>query len=315
MNGLIEGYIGTEGSGKTTLMTYYSIRAAKKGIKIFAFPGYDLKDKHGNIVSERLTPQDFLDHFEAFNNCLVDIDEITNFGIDAYAFNGTLPRMFGYAAAMRRKLSLSILYTVQNFSYIPPRIRFFTHTLMFCRDMYFGRQFSKDPLPRGEQILCRRMDMKGFYTGKEGWLSLPKIFFSKGVWKNFETQAIVDPRWGLKKYQFEKETISVGGQSNPQGFQLPPGIESREDFLKQNLSDLTLPEYRLSNQERDQLISDWVQQVRDMGICQLSSDLVMSKIKALGIPDDNRTIGRILRQNGAVYLKKGTDYVYQFDGS
>jgi hypothetical protein len=302
MNGLIEGYVGTEGSGKTTMMSYFLGRAAKTRIKIFAFPGYCLKDEKGDkIISETITPKEFIENFRIMRNVAVGIDEITNFGVDAYSFNGIFARIFGYAAAMRRKLSLSLLYTVQNFSYIPPRIRFFSHTLMFCKDMYFGSQYTDKPLPRGEQLLVRRMDLKGFYTGKEQTLSNAKIFHSRGMWRRFETESIVDIEWGLLKYQFQKNKVMLGQDTaNPTNGANPFTAEEAGELIRQNLANVNQM-CELSREESEEMVGQWVNQARDNNISQLSVKIVKDRLAALGLKLSDSQRGHFLKENGVKY--------------
>lgn len=313
MNGVIEGYVGTEGGGKTLLMTYFLYRCYKKGIKIYAFPGYELLDKDGKAVSETITPMEFLKNFQDMRNIALAIDEITNYGIDSYSYNGILSRIFGYGAAMRRKLGLIILYTVQSFTMIPPRIRFFTHTLMFCKDLYFGRQYSENPIPRGQSILTRRMDMKGFYTGKERWLGRAQVLNRcNTLWNRYNTEAIVDPRWGLKKYTREDILGEWGGSPLPQGFQLPEGVSNPQEFVKQNLEGLNPV---ISYKEKEELISMWVEQAVMNGITELPADTVKERIRLLGVDIHPAHLGRMLTKFGVKYRQTRAGYFYNFESA
>ncbi len=314
MNGVIEGYVGPEGSGKTMVMTFHLLRCADYGLKVLTFPGYVVKRRTGSIyrqVSEEIKPMDFLRNFQSMQGIALGITEITNYGIDAYAFNGILPRIFGYAAAMRRKLGLVILYDVQNFGMIPPRIRFYTHTLMFCRDLYHGHQYDENPFERGTNILTRRMDMKGFYTGKEGWLGRPRVLnHADSLWDCYDTTQKVDLKWGLMKYK--KEDIMSDDSATPDGLEISQINGDTKAFIKNNLQGLPPGAYRLSTQERDELIGMFVDQIREESISELPSEIVKEKISMLGIDMAPERLGRVLKGFGVRYKYSPSGSVYQF---
>lgn len=310
MNGVIEAYVGPEGSGKTLLLTTYAARCKIAGMEMMAFPGYALLDKHGATVTKEITPLDFLIHFQEMQNVCLCITEITNYGIDAYNFNGIIPRIFGNAAAMRRKLGLVILYDVQNFSMIPPRIRFFTHTICFCRDMFFGHQYTDTPIERGKNIQFRRMDMKGFYTGREGWLGRTTFLNNaESVWPLYKTTGMVDAKWMLKSYKKSDLLPMFDDTATPQGFELPEGMD-REQFIKQNLQGVN---YRLSDQDTETLIVDWINEVKNQGLAELPVQEVMERLKLLGIKAPINKIGHIIKTNGVRIKRNPNCSFYVFD--
>lgn len=311
MNGVIEGYIGPEGAGKTLVMSYFATRCAAAGMRMLAFPGYQLKDRKGRVVTEEITPLNFLKQFQDMINVCLVITEITNYGIDAYNFNGIIPRIFSNAAAMRRKLGLVILYDVQNFSMIPPRIRFLTHTLMFCKDSYWGKQYSENPIPRGVSIQTRRMDCKGFYTGREGWLGRTQYLnHCDDMWGRFESTAIVDVQWALKRYKREDLMVqgAVPETANPID---GPEMEFMQANLKQSVSGLS-SNRSLSNEEAAVLIANWVREVREQNIYELPCNIVRDRLSTLGVKLSNKSLGIHLRACGVTYYQDRMDNYYRF---
>ncbi len=292
MNGIIEGYVGTEGSGKSLVMTYFGTKMVKAGMKVYAFPGYELKDKLGNTISEVIKPEDWVDLPDWLNNVAILIDEIQNwFPIEN--FSSVMVRLFKFMAAQRRKRNLVILYTVQNWGWIPPAIRQLTHTLVFCRDMYFGHQYDAEPIPRGQTIMTRRMDVKGFYTGKEGWLGRTQFLnHADRIWPFYNSFAVVDLMESFVKVNIKRREIDVGD--------VPTPIDGSEgDFLRNNLKEL--PHYNLGNKQG--LVNQFVTEIRMGEDKLLPVKVIQERLRSLGIHEGRNKLGEYLKNCGVKWQR------------
>jgi hypothetical protein len=215
---------------------------------------------------------------------------------------------------MRRKLGIIILYTTQNFGMIPPRIRFYTHTLVFCRDLYYGHQYTDEPRERGIDILTRRMDLKGFYTGREGTVGRAQVLnHANSVWKNYNTKGLIDVKWGLIKYS-KQDLLNYmnanGGSASPGGLNIEG---NKKEFIGENIQGVS--DYQLSKEEKDSLIGMWVEQIRQTNLSEIPSSIVKERIAALGITIGDKELGSILKRNGVGYraLRDENYYVFTID--
>lgn len=188
---MIIGITGPEGSGKTCLMTallrdHYS--QTKGNGKIFAFPGYQLFNTEGKIVSREMGMADWVNLPPNLQNAVIAVDEIQNFFNSAY-WGTMVNQLFSMVAAQRRKRNLVIIYTGQMMREVPNRVRDRTHYFIECFDLYHKYP---NQLERGTQIAFRTIDNLGFLTGIPYFRLPAKKFYSKPYWKFYDTHSVVD---------------------------------------------------------------------------------------------------------------------------
>lgn len=202
---MIWAFVGPEGSGKTLGMTYFSLIHKRDGGNIKTFPGYKIKYPHGNPISTDIDFRSLFSDLYSYKNTLIDADEIQNFA-DSYNHMSVFSRLVSYVCAQRRKANFGLIYTVQDWGWVHPRIRTLTHLITFCKDVHWSHWGKENHIPKGEMISMVTYDLKGIYTGEPWTLMSRKTLHAKEIWPWYDTYAAVDIFEGMKKYEIKKET-------------------------------------------------------------------------------------------------------------
>lgn len=219
---MIWGFIGPEGGGKTTAMTALALIHIAHGGSVQTFPGYKIHDPEGKDLTSDIDLHEWLSMPQYHQNTLFCADEIQNF-LDSKLHSSVFSRLVGRVAMQRRKLNMGILYTVQNWAWLHDRMRWLTHLLTSCYDLYWSPWGKEQGIKRGEMIRLTTFDCKGFYTGQP-WSPLSrKLLSAKEVWKYFESYACVDIYEGEKKFEV-KRMVDV--------IDLRPAKEEDEDMVE-----------------------------------------------------------------------------------
>lgn len=207
IDGII-GVVGPEGGGKSVLMTYFCLlQMAQKG-KLLTFPGYTVTDGRGHQLSEELNIEDWLTFAPELRNVLIAIDEIQNF-FNSLKHMSTLNYLFANLAAQRRHRNIGLIYTVQDWGWLDNRIRWLTHVLATCYDLYWSPWGKEQGLKRGELISVSLFDIKGFYTGKP-WQPGPQFMLkATEIWNCFDSYCDVDVFSGMTKIKYKKPEITL----------------------------------------------------------------------------------------------------------
>lgn len=205
---MIQGIIGPEGSGKTCLMTYFGLLHKARGGKVLTFPGYAITDGHGKQLSELLDIDQWVTMPPELRDALICIDEIQNF-FNSRRHMSVLNYLFANLTAQRRHRNIAIMYTVQDWGWLDDRIRWLTHVLITCYDLYWSSWGKDQGVKRGELISASLFDVKGFFTGRP-WTPGPQFLFrAKDIWPCYDSWADVDTWSGLTKIEFKKPKLTI----------------------------------------------------------------------------------------------------------
>ena len=200
---MIWGFLGPEGSGKTTAMSYYSLLHIAYGGKVETFPGYELTRPNGTKLSQELDTKNFFRNLYDYRNTVIAMDEMQNFA-DAQLSMTMFNRLLGYAAAQRRKANIGIFYTVQSWNWVYLRLRQLTHLVTLCYDMRWTPWGRENGLKRGEQLRLTTYDCKGFFTGKPWSLMGQQLLSGVPLRPYYNSFAVVDLFEGFRKYEVKK---------------------------------------------------------------------------------------------------------------
>lgn len=202
------GFIGPEGSGKTCGMTYFALKHIAAGGKVQTFPGYTVTDGRGKVLSKPLQIEDWITMDPDFRDRLICIDEIQNF-FNSMKHMSTINYLFTNLAAQRRHRNLGILYTLQDWGWLDNRVRWLTHVLANCWDLYWSPWGKEQGVKRGELISVTLYDVKGFHTGRPWTPAGPFTLKAKPIWDCFDSFADVDMFSGLSKIDIKKPKITI----------------------------------------------------------------------------------------------------------
>jgi hypothetical protein len=211
---MIEGITGPEGAGKTCLMTYFGLLHKARGGKLLTFPGFEITDGRGKVISEPLDIDQWITMPPELRDALICIDEVQNF-FNSRRHMSVLNYLFANLAAQRRHRNIGVMYTVQDWGWVDDRIRWLTHVLVVCSDLYWSPWGKEEKVKRGELISASFFDIKGFFTGKP-WSPGPQFLLrAKEIWNHYNSYADVDTWSGLTKVEFKKPkmVIDLRGQS------------------------------------------------------------------------------------------------------
>ena len=198
-------YGGVEGSGKTMMMTRDLWYHHRCGGKIYAFPGYELLNTKGNVVSKLLMPEQVINLMVSEEvGYAIAIDEITNF-MNKHHWQDQIVDLFTFGvAAQRRKKSMAILATGPIFEDAPKVLRNMFHEVVHLEDWHWKNR----AIPPGVQSRFYRQDMRGMLSGQIGKCTRPRLFNTKRYWKHANTFSPVDPRYQLRRVRvLRKETL------------------------------------------------------------------------------------------------------------
>lgn len=224
----IMGFVGPEGSGKSCLMTYFALKHALKGGRLLAFPGYAVTDGKGHELSKAIATEEWIALGPELKDVIICIDEIQNF-FNSTKFQATINQLFANFSAQRRHRNIGILYTLQDWGWLDPRVRWVTHVLGVCRDNYWSPWGKEEGIGRGERLSVIFYDVKGFYTGQPWTASLPFNLYAKPIWGCYDSYCDVDIWSGMSKVKIKKPVYDIDLTGGPaQKSENPPGPEAYE---------------------------------------------------------------------------------------
>jgi len=240
---VIQGITGPEGAGKTLLMAYFGLLHKARGGKLLAFPGFEVTNGHGKPISEPLDIDQWITMPPELRDVLICIDEIQNF-FNSRRHMSVLSYLFANLAAQRRHRNIGIIYTVQDWGWLDDRIRWLTHVLIVCSDLYWSPWGKEEGVKRGELISASFFDVKGFFTGKP-WTPGPQFLLkAKPLWPYYNSFADVDTWTGLTQVQFKKPKLTLdlrrpaeGEEGEPAPGEVGAGVSSSAND-RELLSDL-----------------------------------------------------------------------------
>lgn len=198
-------FSGPEGAGKTNFMTRECRVHHKAGGVIFSFPGYEVMDDKGKVISKLLLPEQWVNLPPELTDAVIAIDEVTNF-FNKHNWYNKMVDMMTALGQQRRKRSLCILMTGPIFEWLPSTLRDLVHEIVRCED----RHWKVKAIPKGEQVVFTREDHRGMLSGYPGRRTPPRIFKAKRYWKYYNTYAIVDFMHQFDKVRFYGHQINIG---------------------------------------------------------------------------------------------------------
>lgn len=212
MNGFIWAKTGVEGGGKTCEMTYWDLRHLNGGGIVQTFPGFYVH--RANLPEQRLSIDlnlmGYLQRPYEYQNALINADEIQNFA-DSAVSGTVFARLLSRILAQRRKMKQGMIYTTQNWQWAHNRVRWLTHLLSVCTDLFWTPWGKSEGLKRGEILQFATFDCKGFVTGEAWKLISVKRLLAKKVWPHYQTEAVIDIFAGETQYLMKKhrETLEL----------------------------------------------------------------------------------------------------------
>jgi len=195
---------GPEGGGKTALMTRYNRIHYLMGGECWAFPGYELLNNRGRVVSRLVMPEEIMGLLDDMQYVVLSIDEIQNF-LNHHHWADKLVEIMTEAAAQRRKRQFVILATGPEFEWVPKDLRQMFHEVIDCRD----RHWKNHAIPRGQQIEFYRVDRRGVLSGRIGARTPSKTFWAGNYFRYFKTLSLVDPSYRFRKVRIKKEEVLI----------------------------------------------------------------------------------------------------------
>jgi len=199
----ITGFVGPEGSGKTSLMTAFALRRHYKGIPIYTFPGYDLLNLQGEPISTRVETADWITLPSTGREIVICIDEIDVF-FNSMKFMTTINQLWSNIMKQRRHRDIEVLYTLQDWGDVDFRVRKASHYLAVCTDAKFSAWGRENGIGRGERIDWVMYDIKGFKTGRPWTPSRPRFLKAKPIWPCFDSYADISIWEGMSKVEIKR---------------------------------------------------------------------------------------------------------------
>lgn len=203
----IRFYGGVEGSGKTCMMTrdlYNHVNLA--GGRVLAFPGYELRNAKGKVLSETFMPQDMINFGETLKKkrAVIVFDEVTNW-INNHGWQNRFCDLVAAVAAQRRKLVVGVFMTGPIFERLPPIVQELVHEIVYCEDIHR----TKREIPRGEQCIYYKRDLRGLFSYPGRPFTIKRIFKTKPWWPYYDTEQIVEFTNQFMRLKFKNKEIWV----------------------------------------------------------------------------------------------------------
>ena len=223
---MIQGITGPEGGGKTLLMAYFGLLHKAYGGRLLTFPGFEVTDGKGKVISEQLDIDQWITMPPELRDALICIDEVQNF-FNSRRHMSVMNYLFANLAAQRRHRNIGIMYTVQDWGWLDDRLRWLTHVLITCKDLYWSPWGKEQGLKRGELISASFWDVKGFFTGTPWTPGPQRLLQAKNIWPHYNSWADVDIWSGLTKVELKRprtviDLTSQEGEEEPSA-PAPPG--------------------------------------------------------------------------------------------
>jgi hypothetical protein len=200
----VDSYIfsfnGWRGSGKTTSLTYFAMRANYLyNMRLISnYPiEYRLVRINGTskiIKSELLDLYKLLCFDADYKNCLILIDEAPDI-ISHMASTSWKNRLVNIFIRQLRKNRNSLMVSAQQFELLDKSFRWQTDVLINCEDL--SRKYGIEGMPRGATILLNVLDHSGCWTGRS-WEEEIEYNKAHGIYKDIGEKMELAPMvlWG-----------------------------------------------------------------------------------------------------------------------
>ncbi len=316
--GTIAAIIGPEGAGKDSLMTGFAAKFWEAGYDIYAFPGYHLlnpihnptdPEKTFRIISKEILPEDWVNLPMDLHDILILISEADSHFNSAESQFAIAKDMIGLMK-QRRKRSLTILYNVQNWAWFNNRMRWLTHLVFQCWDMYWSTRNSDNPSPRGRKILVTPFDCKGFYTGHEWTRGSPFYFNATKIWENFRTGEVTTREQSAASVRVKhdrRELEVIGGQV------VKPGADNAST-VNINAIERMAEQYSINYGTRETSIKQAINTFLQKGDT-IPRRLLLQVIDGMGIQIGVPQLGSIIHNMGGKLVsgRNGKESFYVFN--
>lgn len=291
----IVGITGPEGAGKSLMMAREATIHHRMGGKVFCFPGFEVMNNRGRVISELLKPEDWVTLPPELHNILICIDEVTNFFSNHTWYNRMNDIFAAGVLAQRRKRSLCVIYTGPFFEWLPNRIRDLTHEVIRCRDYYWKARNFKPYIKRGEEIIFSREDHRGVLSGEIGKMTRQKIFLGKPYWKNYNTEAVVGLTYQYDRVKMKGRDIVIGTDGK-----VVSNYETG-DTIGADIERLITE----SNTDKvREAIRGVVQYLKDKGIRRFPAESIKELVAAQGLNISMKKIGGALKSFNWYYRSR-----------
>lgn len=225
----------------------------------------------------------------------VYIDEIDQW-YDRQDWQAVTQKLMNKVMTQIRKKRLQLMATLQDISWLNPRGQFQTDINVKCREAAFTPWGRKLSLELGECSFLSFRDKSGVMTGytyEETGRDYSKMFWGKRFWKYYDTDYQFNPLETATKYKLKAPTkiLEIGGR---------PDDADNIDPLRSEQKDANFV-----------LISDIVEELRDLGYESLSKPEMRDYVATRGVDIGDRRLERYLRLAGigtfGKYTLKGYD--------
>lgn len=216
------GMIGHRGSGKTNsavnvVINDWLIRGKPVWSNVDISVRVCYRQAEYIFMTRPLQKMSLFDLRPGFNNGCILIDEVNAVAADSSKFSSNANLAFANFMQQIRKLGLSVVYTVQGWNWVDPRLRFQTDYVVECQDQFLKRK-SKRP---GQYCYWTTMDISGM-TGlfnMEFELSHKyitqykvdeRIVFNEPYWDAFDTlQVQGNDGYYVEQYRDQRDSERV----------------------------------------------------------------------------------------------------------
>lgn len=205
---------GPEGSGKTSLMTWYVRQHDDLGGKTITLPGYQAyRDREQTQpICQEMTIEQMVRALEKFEDVLLVIDELDNYFDNAMWWSNFLKLTAGIWG-QRGHRNLGVICTVQFLQDVPAKLMRKVHFLIKLSDLYFQHQ-EDGPTEKGVSCSMALCDVQGFFNGQPGAWYPGQIFHPVSVRPFYNRSRIVDITQKFTKVNIKGATVNIDLEGN-----------------------------------------------------------------------------------------------------
>lgn len=201
--------VGIEGGGKTALITKYTRKHHLLGGEVWAFPGYELMNNRGRVVSKLVYPEEMVGKVRDMEYIVLVIDEIQNF-LHHHYWQSPVVDTIANASAQRRKLKFNIFASSPEMDLIPPDMRRMFHVVIPCRDAHWRNK----KIIEGTDIRFHVIDNRGRLSGYPGTRTREWSFNPHAYFPFYDTFSLADPKYQHRRYKVEGERVRIDSNGN-----------------------------------------------------------------------------------------------------
>lgn len=174
---------GSQGAGKTIILTKYAYAAYKKGEKIYS--NYKLSFKHQQLDFEKMMKCKYY-------NATIVITEAHNWGLDARDAmrepNKTLVKQF---IPQIRKQDVTLILDTQRWNQIDKRVRLNSDILVMCRKLVYERDRWREVLQSTQYDKKVPVLIEADYTFLDAERSKTKRFIANDYYGMYDTKEAI----------------------------------------------------------------------------------------------------------------------------